>query len=252
MTRHSHPRRWLATILFAVFLLPAAWAKNPAQELLKSLEQAVKAKVQEGLTAKFLRYDAHARTLAFSPLFLQLAGRMFQEQSKLFKEFQVETRDNQLSLNLLTEGGIALQTSIIPEALEVSLNEMAFKGKLPGGVQLSSAKTLQDSITGIFDTVFGVPNQVGALVRNFQVEGDSFRFTRPVKASFLGRILANQTAGGSLTPSLPLTIRDGWLTLDMGPVNPTDGVIRLLTEVLLDKLKGKLGDLGKLVDLGGL
>ncbi|HNV68099.1 MAG TPA: hypothetical protein PKO06_00275 [Candidatus Ozemobacteraceae bacterium] len=243
------PRHLTKVLLVAICLaglnrsMPAGAAKDPFQQLGKLLQ----AKVAESLTQQFIRFDQKTGLLEFSPACLQLAGQLVQKNDKTFETFSLTPEGNALHFSIKTKAGTAVSASVIPESLELGLEEMAIRGKLPGGLQITSSEDVQKSIGGFFDSLFGAASQITELMKNFTVEGDTFRLKRPIKASALGRTLRSQIKSGSDGPAgttsetrtLNMRMESGWLKLELGQIGGMNTLMKFAIEQLTSKLQGK-------------
>lgn len=233
--------RWTRRLVLMAFVLlarPAVQAGNPAEDLLKALQATFKEKVKEVVADQLVRFDAQRGILEFSPLVLKFVGKLAKDRTTLFKEFDIEPEGNQIRFHLVTKGGTVLRAAIVPQALDLDLREFAVRGLLPEGIDLKTDPSLQQSVTSFLDTLLGVPQKAATLLKHVSFEGNTFRLTRPVKISPLGRLLEGKTAPASGTlMALPLSMENGRLAIHLGKAGVSDQVAKMLVELLLLKLK---------------
>lgn len=242
------------------------------KELSKALESKVRQHLGQELTRNLIRYDRQGRTLAVSPILLRLAGSQAQQRLGFASRIAIEPTGDRLGLEIEMKGGSKVKLTLIPRQIELSLDEMAITGLIPGGVQLDQAKDAATSLTGLFDTMLGIGTQVGKLMKHVAIEGETFRLKRPLKISALGRALASGQSGrsgaakgsvptgtetdpkatggekapvgaargataGTATRVLPLTMRDGWLTLELKDLPIQADLADLAVRLLLMRLE---------------
>ncbi len=228
----------LVVVAVILLALPPARAGNPAEDLLKALQATLKEKVKEVVADQLVRFDAQRGILEFSPLVLKFVGKLAKDRTTLFKEFEVEPEGNQIRFTLVTTGGTALKAAIVPQSLDLDLREFAVRGLLPEGINLTTDPSLQQSVTSFLDTLFGVPQKAAVLLQHVSFAGNTFRLTRPVKISPLGRLLEGKAAPASGTlMALPLSMENGRLAIHLGKAGVSDQVTKMLVELLLMKLK---------------
>ncbi len=246
------PRVFPGPVVCIALLIGFSWAlalpgfagENPLKALKKLLEEKLKETVKEKISTQLIKYDKSTHTIAFSPVILQVAGELAKRQLSFLKEFKVSAEGNSLNLDMATTGGSTLKASIIPQAIEVSVKEMIIKGRAPAGFALGAGESvdtsqnLKDSISGLFDTILGVSEKIGTVMKHFKVEGDTFQIIRPLKASSLSRIFdKNEELASMTTQVLPLTVDNGWLSLSLGSIDPAESVTKIVIDLLLMKLK---------------
>lgn len=221
-----------------------------AKQILKEIEKLLKQEVQKqvtGLVSKELvRFDRGTGTLALSPLFLQGMGYFLQQQSSLFKKFNVRPQGNQLGLEATTSGGTSVALNLIPQNIEFDLKEMTLTGLIPGGLKVNLPEASQSSISALFDSVMGVAPKVSQLLSRVTIEGETFKLRRPLKVTVLPRLLNLDPAmGGAIKHNVPISMQDGWLTLNLGIKASKDQLMSMGIEMLLMRVKdvvaGKIG-----------
>ncbi len=236
----------IATLSIATLLLRPPACMSAAQDPLKQLSKLLQGKVAETLAQQFIKFDPKTGTLEFSPTCIQLAGQLVQKNIKTLESFSLEPKGNALHFSVKTRAGTQVSASIVPESLEIGLEEMAIRGRLPGGLQISNSEEIQKSIGGFFDSLFGAASQITELMKNFTVEGETFKLKRPLRSSAFGRTLRSQIKSGDgsvpaagETRSLNMRLEDGWLKLELGRIGGMNTLMKFAVEQLTSKLQGQ-------------
>ncbi|MBF0502086.1 MAG: hypothetical protein HQM09_18245 [Candidatus Riflebacteria bacterium] len=233
------------------------------EDWMKQLEKTLKSQLQQSLIERFIRYDNQKKVVSFSPDFLAMATNKARKNfGDNLQTLDIKPEGNTLNFSLALKNGMHLSGRIEPEALEFGLEEMTIVGRLPQGLKLEGVD-LQKTVSGFFDNLFGVSpssatysvneaparpspsGNVTEILKNFSVEGNTFRLKRPWKASALGRALSSgmskNTDGKttSISQRLALNMENGWLNLSLGDLNPEKVLLQFTTEHLLKQLQGK-------------
>ena len=258
-------------------LLAGLFPANPAtgaQDPMKELAKALQSQLQKVLFEQYIRYDRRKNMVSFSPLVMQMAvDKLKSSLGDTLQTFDLKPVGNALNFSIALKSGTRVSASIVPESMELGLDEMAIVGLLPQGLKIEGVD-LPKTVSGFFDNLFGsspapssdstvsttstdtptsttsVPQSSSnsaatSILKNFSIEGNTFRLRRPLKSSILGRALSasraktadGRTATGSQRLSLNLT--DGWLNLNLGDFNPEKVLLQFTTETLLKQLQGK-------------
>lgn len=263
MNRFSARGTVLLLFLITFFPIPRALGGD---DLLKQLEQALKSGLQEKLFEQFIRYDKRKNMVSFSPTLMKMAA---EKAGKSFghnlQSFDLKPEGNALNFLLALKSGPSISANIEPEALEVNAEEMAIVGRLPQGLKIEGVD-LQKTVSGFFDNLFGAsPSPLSSpasasisstptrrspsfsvtdVLKNFSVEGNTFRLKRPLKSSSLGRSLASAMAtaptekNASASQRLAMKMENGWLNLYLGDFNPENILLHFATEALVKQLQG--------------
>lgn len=243
-------KSWLLLVLFcfiggwqhAIFALDAG---KIVKELEKLLRQEVQKHVSGIVSKEIVRFDRQTGTLSFSPMFLQGVGQLLQHRSGEFKKFNVIPKDNQLGLEVSTVGGTQVTLNLVPQNIQVDLQEMTLHGLIPGGLQMNLPELSKSSISSMFDMVMGVAPQVSKLMQHVSVEGDAFTLRRPIKVTALPRLLDLGKVLGDdakATYKLPITMQNGWLQLELGAGTYRDQLVNAGIELILLRVKDVVAD----------
>ncbi|MFZ2960188.1 MAG: hypothetical protein WA705_25175 [Candidatus Ozemobacteraceae bacterium] len=242
---------------------------------MKQLGKALKSQLQENLFDKYIRYDKQKNIVSFSPALMEMAADKARKSlGSNMQTFDLKPEGNALNFSLALKSGAHFSANIVPEALELGVEEMAIVGRLPQGLKIEGVD-LQKTVSGFFDNLFGTspssPTSLSSLsslssstispeaapslpssysnltdiLKNFSVEGNTFRLKRPLKASTLGRALSSsmvQNPDGktaSTSQRLSLSMENGWLNLNLSQFNPEKILLQFTTENLLKQLQEK-------------
>jgi len=266
MKRLSSAGLLVFLLLITLFPAPPVLGGN---DLMKQLENELKSRLQENIFEQYIRFDKGKNTLSFSPALLKMAADSARKKfGKDLQTFDLKPEGNALNFSLGLKSGAQVSANIEPEALELNPEEMSIIGRLPQGLNIEGVD-LQKTVSGFFDNLFGsspsssplsspasspvsaTPSKsssslsVADILKNFTVEGNTFRLKRPLKSSALGRSLSSAMTetryeqNASASRRLDMSMEKGWLNLHLGDLNPKHVLLQFATEALVKQLQEK-------------
>ncbi|MBF0544263.1 MAG: hypothetical protein HQM08_07515 [Candidatus Riflebacteria bacterium] len=231
---------------------------------MEQFEKTLKSQIQKVLFEQFIRYDKQKNIVSFSPTLIKMATDKAKNSfGSNLQTLDLKSEGKALNFSLLFKNGTHISASIEPEALELGPEEIVIVGKLPHGLNIEGIN-IRKTVSGFFDNLFGTSPaaslasatalrassslNVTDILKNFSVEGNTFRLKRPLKLSILGRALSSTMVNNSdrtinsrssMNQRLALSMEEGWLNLNLGDFNFEKVFLQFASEALAKHLLRK-------------